>query len=112
MLRTVTEPQTWTTASGSELTASPGDLILTDGTRQWSINPTEFERTYRQIGDVCFERIGEVEARPAHPGEVVASAEGPEVAAPGDWLGRNDVGYAWFVPASQFERAYAPLPDS
>ena len=32
--------------------------------------------------------------------------------APGDWLVRNDVGYAWFVPASQFERAYAPLPDS
>lgn len=106
VIRTVAEPEKWTTASGSVLTASPGDLMLTDGTHEWSIDPTEFERTYRRIGDACFERIGEVQARPAVPGEVVASAEGTEVAVPGDWLVCNDAGYAWLVSSAHFEQAY------
>lgn len=37
--------------------------------------------------------------RPAVPGEVVASAEGPGVAAPGDWLVRKGAGYAWLMPS-------------
>lgn len=109
VIRTVTEPETWTTEAGSVLRASRGDLMLTDGTREWSIDPGEFERTYRWIGDSCFERIGEVAASPAIPGEVVESAEGPETAAPGDWLVRNQNGFVWLVPATQFELAYCPL---
>lgn len=111
VVRTVTEHEQWSTRSGDELTASPGDLLLTDGDRVWSITPGEFELTYRPAEDGWFERTGEVDARPAVPGEVVVSMEGPAVAVSGDWVVRNDRGDEWLVPGPHFEQAYAPLPE-
>lgn len=113
LVRTVTEPEQWHPASGEPtddpLTAQPGDLILTDGDTEWSIEPDEFARTYRLIGDRCYERTGEVDARPAIQGERIESAEGPKTARVGDWVVRNDAGYTWLVSSTHFEQAYEPV---
>ncbi len=101
--------RTWTTHSGQRLTAQPGDLLLTDGNSTWSVTSDEFARTYRPCGSVYAERFGEVDARPAVPGEVVESAEGPETAVPGDWVVSNDRGYMWLIAGSRFHETYLPV---
>lgn len=112
LVRTVDAPEQWSTKSGAAMTASVGDLIVSDGASHWSITRDEFDRTYRLLDGDTYERRGEVEAVLARPGQVVQSVEGPQTAVAGDWLVTNDRGFTWLVPWSHFVRSYSPSPGT
>lgn len=46
----LTAARTWETESGQQLTAQPGDVLLTDGSSTWSITADEFAASYRMCG--------------------------------------------------------------
>ena len=114
LLRVVERPETWTTRSGKLMTVAIGDRVIMDvdgGIR--SIKPDSFASTYKQVEGNVYERIGEVWARPAQPGERVLTQEGEDVAGEDQWLVTDDDGHSWFVPVNVFELGYRPAssPD-
>lgn len=103
----------WKTSSGNVMQAEPGDWRLWDSKdpeHRWSITPCELELTYRQVAPGVFERTGSVEARPAHPGEVVATLEGNATARDGDWVIRSGEA-TWVVSPTLFAERYQPARD-
>lgn len=107
LVRVAEQAETWTTPSGSTMVAQPGDMIITDpegGIR--SVTPDSFAVTYAQVEGDVYERTGEVWARPAEPGERVATQEGEDVAGEGQWLVTDDDGNSWFVPEDVFTSGY------
>ena len=109
LLRVVERPETWTTRSGKLMTVAIGDRVIMDvdgGIR--SIKPDSFNATYKQVEGNVYERIGEVWARPAKPGERVLTQEGEDVAGEDQWLVTDDDGNSWFVPENAFEFGYRP----
>ena len=107
LVRVAEQAETWTTPSGSTMVAQPGDMIITDpegGIR--SVTPDSFTSTYKQVEGDVYERTGEVWARPAQPGERVATQEGEDVAGEGQWLVTDDDGNSWFVPEDVFTAGY------
>ena len=115
LVRVAERAETWTTDSGNPMTAQPGDLIITaeTGGDLRSITPASFAATYAQVEGDVYERTGEVWARPAQPGERVATQEGEDVAGEGQWLVTDDDGNSWFVPEDVFTAGYRPAltPD-
>ena len=73
LVRVTERAETWTSDSGSPMSVEPGDMIVTSGERTWSITPDSFAATYAQVEGDVYERTGEVWARPAEPGERVAT---------------------------------------
>ena len=112
LVRVAERVETWTTDSGSTMTAQPGDMIISSGERTWSITPGSFAATYAQVEGDVYERTGEVWARPAKPGELVATQEGEDVAGEGQWRVTDDTGNSWFVPEDVFAANYRPVPEA
>lgn len=113
LVRVAERPETWTTPPGSTMVAQPGDMIITDpegGIR--SVKPDSFNATHVHVEGDVYERTGEVWARPAQPGERVATQEGEDVAGEGQWLVTDDDGNSWFVPENSFEFGYRPAITS
>ena len=113
LLRVVERPETWTTRSGKLMTVAIGDRVIMDvdgGIR--SIKPDSFASTYKQVEGNVYERIGEVWARPAQPGERVLTQEGEDVAEEDQWLVTDDDGHSWFVPENVFKLGYRPALTS
>ena len=104
--------ETWTSDSGSPMSVEPGDMIVSSGERTWSITPDSFAATYVQVEGDVYERTGEVWARPAEPGEWVATQEGEDVAGEGQWRVTDDDGNSWFVPGDVFTANYRPVPEA
>ena len=104
--------ENWTTDSGSPMSVEPGDMIVSSGERTWSIKPDSFAATYVQVEGDVYERTGEVWARPAKPGELVATQEGEDVAGEGQWRVTDDDGNSWFVPEDVFTANYRPAPKA
>ena len=115
LVRVAERAETWTTDSGTPMTAETGDLIITaeTGGNLRSVKPDSFAATYALVEGDVYERTGEVWARPANPGERVATQEGEDVAGEGQWLVTDDDGNSWFVPEKVFEEGYRPAltPD-
>lgn len=112
LVRVVERAETWTTESGTPMTAQLGDLIITDpegGIR--SVTPASFAATYALVEGDVYERTGEVWARPAQPGERVLTQEGEDVAGEGQWRVTDDDGNSWFVPEDVFTAGYRPALD-
>lgn len=111
-VRTATEPETWSTEAGGEMTAEPGDVILTAGNRTWSIKPDLFDRDYELIVGHRYRRRGVVRARRAIPGEVVDSLEGKDVATVDQWYVQDVSGDTWLAPDEHFRTNYKRLSPS
>ncbi len=112
LVRVAERVETWTTDSGSTMTAQPGDMIISSGERTWSITPGSFAATYAQVEGDVYERTGEVWARRAEPGERVATQEGEDVAGQDQWRVTDDTGNSWFVPEDVFAANYRPVPEA
>ena len=114
LVRVAERAETWTTPSGSTMTAENGDMIITaeTGGDLRSVKPDSFAATYALVEGDVYERTGEVWARPAQPGERVATQEGEDVAGEGQWRVTDDDGNSWFVPEDVFTANYRPTPKA
>lgn len=101
---------TWTSASGETLTAAAGDWEVRETERgpSWSVRDDVFRATYAPAPDGRWARTGTVRARPATPGEVVETLEGPVTAGAGDWLVEGPDGNRWPVATAVFAANYRP----
>jgi hypothetical protein len=101
------ENWTWTTESGDEMAAKPGDWAVTDhfGTLR-SVAAAVFPATHEKIGPNLYRRTGRVRARPAVTGEIIATTEGQTVAPPGSWIVEGAGGERWPVSGKQFGETY------
>lgn len=97
----------WLTDSGEEMTAHPGDWMVTreDGSES-SITDTALRASHRHLADDLWERVGRHKAGPAVKGEAVESTEGPSIAREGDWVLRDDAGNQWLVAGDKFPQLY------
>ena len=115
LVRVAERAETWTTDSGTPMTAEVGDMIITaeTGGDLRSVKPASFAATYALVEGDVYERTGEVWARPAQPGERVMTQEGEDVAGEGQWRVTDDDGNSWFVPEDVFTAGYRPAltPD-
>jgi hypothetical protein len=106
-----TEPWTWTTETGAQMTADAGGWEVRDaeGGDSWSVRDGIFQASYQPCDDAPagrYRRTGTVLARRAHPGERIDTLEGPASAASGYWIVKGERGEMWPVPADQFARRY------
>ena len=115
LVRVAERAETWTTQSGTPMTAEVGDLIIAaeTGGDLRSVKPASFAATYALVEGDVYERTGEVWARPANPGERVMTQEGEDIAGEGQWLVTDDDGNSWFVPEDVCTAGYRPAltPD-
>lgn len=100
-------PWTWTSDSGRTMRADAGDWAIAEDGKVWSVRDDIFRDTYEPAGGGRWRRKGRVQARPANPGEMVSTLEGPTTAAEGDWVVRGSAGEEWPVPGDEFARRYA-----
>ncbi|OBF23820.1 hypothetical protein A5725_00255 [Mycobacterium kubicae] len=100
-------PWTWRSDSGHTMHAKPGDWAVQADGKIWSVRDDIFRATYQDAGDGKWRRKGRVQARPAQPGEIVNTLEGPTAAADGDWIVRGADGEQWPVPGQEFAQRYA-----
>ena len=102
-------PWTWTSRSGQTMQAAAGDWKAQADGETWSVRDDIFRASYENVGGSQWRRRGTVSARPARPGEVVETLEGPTTASAGDWVVRGTDGEEWPVPADQFAQRYAEV---
>jgi hypothetical protein len=101
------QPWTWTSYSGHEMEAGPGDwMVQDDGGRPWSVRDGIFHATHERVDDSHWRRTGLVLARPARPGERINTLEGVTTATAGGWLVQGEHGEKWPVSAEEFARRY------
>lgn len=100
------ERKIWRTATGSNLTAQPGDWLLCDGNDNWTVAADVFRATYRNLGGDQYAKFTIVRARQLSSRTTINTLEGPSLAEPGDWLVGNPGGDAWPVPRADFGRRY------
>lgn len=100
------EAWTWTSGSGHEMRAGPGDWVVEDNGSRWSVRDDIFRTTYEYVDGRSWRRTGFVSARPARPGENVDTLEGAAEAGCGGWIVRGERGEQWPVSAGEFRRRY------
>jgi hypothetical protein len=99
-------PWTWTSDSGHTMHANAGDWRLQADGETWSVRDKEFRASYQHVDGDQWRRHGTVSARPARPGEIIETLEGPNAANDGDWVVRGENGEQWPVPAHEFAERY------
>jgi hypothetical protein len=101
------QPWTWTSDSGHEMQAGPGDWLLenAEGSR-WSVRDDIFRGTYEHVDGRSWRSTGFVMARPARPGETVDTLEGRAAAGVGAWIVRGERGEQWPISAEEFRARY------
>jgi hypothetical protein len=105
--RRLTASLSWRSAGGDPLTGTAGDWLVEDdsgGGR--TVTDASFRATHRLVDGDTWERTGTVRARPAVPGEVVATQEGAVTAGTSAWVVRDDTGYQWVVGDEHFRAGY------
>ena len=107
------QPVRWRAGSGQELAGGAGDWLVHDpsGGRR-TVTDASFRAGHRHLEGDRWERTGAVSARPALPGEAVATQEGGVVAGEGDWLVRDPDGHEWLVPDAHFRAGYRPASQA
>jgi hypothetical protein len=99
-------PWTWTSQSGHTMQADAGDWQVQADGATWSVRDDIFRSSYEHVEGNQWRRLGNVSARPAQPGEMITTLEGPTTASDGDWVVRGTDGEEWPVPAAQFAERY------
>jgi hypothetical protein len=102
-------PWTWTSHSGQTMQASAGDWQIQADGRTWSVRDDIFRTSYEHVDGDQWRRRGDVFARPAQPGEIIKTLEGPTTASDGDWVIRGTDSEEWPVPAQEFAERYTEL---
>ncbi|HEX3545781.1 MAG TPA: RyR domain-containing protein [Mycobacterium sp.] len=97
---------TWTSGTGYEMRAGPGDWVVEDDGARWSVRDDIFRATYEYVDGRSWRRAGFVSARPARPNETVDTLEGTAAAESGGWIVRGERGEQWPVSADEFRRRY------
>ncbi|HZC94426.1 MAG TPA: hypothetical protein VE400_27995 [Mycobacterium sp.] len=105
-------PWTWTSRSGQTMRADAGDWEVQENGETHSVRDDIFRGSYEHVDGNQWRRSGTVSARPAQPGEVIQTLEGPTTAADGDWVVRGTNAEEWPVPAEQFAQRYAEADSS
>jgi hypothetical protein len=100
-------PWTWVSDSGHTMRADADDWAVQEDGKMWSVRDDIFRDTYEPAGEGRWHRKGQVQARPAYPGETINTLEGPATAAEGDWVVRGSSGEQWPVPGEEFACRYA-----
>jgi hypothetical protein len=100
------EAWTWTSDSGHELRALPGDWVVEDDGTRWSVRDDIFRSTHEHVDGRCWRRTGFVSARRARPGEAVDTLEGTATSEADAWIVRGERGEQWPVSAEEFRRRY------
>lgn len=98
--------RTWHTDRGSELSADPGDWVLTDGATEWTVDDAVFRSTYRRRPDGRFEKHGVVRAVRVDRAVAVPTLEGTAAAEAGDWVLSGSSGDLWPVTDVYFRGHY------
>ncbi len=104
--RRSTKPWTWRSRHGDVMQAVAGDWWVSDGFDAWSVTDAVFTTTYQHLSGDRWCRIGEVDGRPARPGEIVATLEGDETAGDDDWVLRGRAGDHWIVSTAHLQENY------
>jgi hypothetical protein len=99
-------PWTWTSRSGQTMQANAGDWQVQEDGSTWSVRDDIFQTSYEHVEGNQWRRRGRVSARPAQPGETIATLEGPTTASDGDWVVRGTDGEEWPVPGPEFAERY------
>ncbi len=102
----LTTPWTWTSDSSHTMHAGAGDWRLRSDGDSWSVRDKEFRASYEHVDGDQWRRRGTISARPARPGEIIETLEGPNAAGDGDWVVRGANGAQWPVPAQKFAERY------
>lgn len=97
---------TWVSKSGHTMEANAGDWRVQAAGETWSVRDKIFRATYKRVNGDQWRRHGIVSARPARPGEIIETLEGPTAASDGDWVVRGKNGEQWPVPAQEFAERY------
>jgi hypothetical protein len=101
------QPWTWTSDSGQEMQAQPGDWMVKDsGDLRWSVRDDIFRATHERVDGLCWRRTGFAVARPAKRGDRIDTLEGPATAGEGAWVVKGERGEQWPVSAEEFARRY------
>ena len=104
---------TWTSDSGHEMQAAPGDwMVRSESGQTWSVRDDIFRATYEALDDQHWRRTGFVYARPARDGEELVTLEGTAAAGEGAWIVRGERGEQWPVSAEEFARRYELAVDT
>lgn len=102
----------WTTETGDQMQAQPGDwAVIDDSGQERSITPESFTASYELIERNRYRRKGVFRARQAQVQETISTDEGDAVAQAGDWIVEGVHGEIWPVPKERFEATYQELPD-
>lgn len=84
-----------------------GDWLVTDATGgARTVLDASFRASHRHVNGTIWERVAIVSARPAEPGQTLATPEGRTTSVAGDWHVRDADGAEWFVPDEHFRRSY------
>ncbi|HWM34531.1 MAG TPA: RyR domain-containing protein [Pseudolysinimonas sp.] len=101
----------WSTASGQTLRGAPGDWEVYDKRgHAHAVAPAAFASSHRHLEGDRYERTGSVQVRPARPGEVIETLEGPLVAGEGEWVVRGDLGEEWIITGERLRSGYRAGP--
>ena len=103
------EPLVWSTGNADELRGDAGDWLVVDesGGRR-TVVADAFPQTHEHESGDTWRRTSEVLARPGHPGESIATLEGPVHVTDGDWVVQDLEGRTWVVPSAHFGTSYRP----
>jgi hypothetical protein len=101
------QPWTWTTDTGYEMQARPGDWVVQDAeAHRWSVRDDIFRATHEHIDGPRWRRAGFVLARASRPGERIDTLEGATTASEEGWVVKGEQGEHWPVSAEEFARRY------
>ena len=81
-------------------------LVDDDSGGRRTVTDESFRATHRHVEGDLWERTGTVDARPAVPGEVIATQEGPVTAGPSSWVLRDAGGNQWVAGDEHVRAGY------
>ena len=108
--RRLREQHEWRAGSGEMLAGRAGDVLVSDGTSQWTVRADIFEATYEQVPgqpDTWRKAATTTLVQMTEPFRV-DTLEGPATGGAGDYLAVGDDGDAWPVSASYVRHNYLP----
>lgn len=104
--RPVATERAFRSARGSDLVGRSGDWLVTDGTSEWVVAATIFDRAYRELSDGRFAKDAPVRAVQVEQRVQVTTLEGSATAEAGDWVLRGIDGEMWPVTDEFFRNNY------
>ena len=107
-----TEPETWTTRYGDPMQAEPGDVILSDARKRWTVKPDIFARTYRPLGDGTYTKCTPIQVEISSHEQVIETLEGPQTVRAGDAIVHGIAGELYSMSPDRLAERYTVTPPA